>query len=108
MLAVTNHSILTVVLATGFGSISRVRASMLAATFGTDADAIDAGAGPIDGIQVAQPVEHHLVQHRPDAERLPLAQAAPAGDPAPVAQLLRQIAPPQAVPQDEQDATECG
>ena len=48
------------------------------------------------------------MHHGPDAEGLPLAQPAPAGDAAAVAKLLRQIAPPQAVAQDEQDAAECG
>jgi hypothetical protein len=67
-----------VVLAAGFASIGRVRASVLVATFGTNADAVDAGAAPVDGVQVAQPVEDHLVQRCPDTERLPLAQAAPA------------------------------
>src|SRR5437588_2000040 len=108
MLAVTNHSILTVVLATGFGSISRVGTSVLAAAFRTDTDAVDAGAAPVNGVQVAQPVEDHLVHHGPNAESLPVAQAAPAGDAAAVAQFLGQIAPPQAVAQDEQDAAECG
>jgi len=37
-----------------------------------------------------------------------VAQAAPAGDAAAVAQLPRQVAPGQTVPQDEQDATERG
>ena len=93
-----------VVLAARFGSISRVRASVLAAAFSTDADAVDAGAAPIDGTPVAQPVEDHLVHGRPDAKFLPLAHAAPAGDAATVAKLLGQITPAQAVAQDEQDA----
>ena len=37
-----------------------------------------------------------------------MAQASPAGDATTVAKLLGQIAPPQAMAQDEQDAAECG
>ena len=40
----------------------------------------------------------------PDAQCLPLAQPAPAGAAAAVAQLLRQVAPAQPVAQDVQDA----
>ena len=48
------------------------------------------------------------MQFGPDAERLPLAQAAPAGDAAAEAELLWQITPAQAVAQDEQDAAQRG
>src|SRR5262249_20172476 len=89
-------------------AIGRVRARVLTAALGTDADAIDAGTAPIDGIQVTQPVQDDLVYCAPDAELLPLPQAAPAGHAAAVAELLRQIGPAQAVPQDEQDAAERG
>jgi hypothetical protein len=97
-----------VVLATGFASICRVRASVLAAAFSTDADAVDAGTAPVNGVQVAQPVEDHLVHHGPDAEGLPVAQTAPAGNAATVAKLLGQITPSQALAQDEHDAAESG
>jgi hypothetical protein len=79
-----------VVLAASFASISRVRASLLAAAFRSDADAVDAGAAPVDSIHSAQPIEHHLVHHRPDADGLPLAQTAPAGHAAAIPQLRRQ------------------
>ena len=44
------------------------------------------------------------MHRRPDAERLPLAQAAPASHAAAIAEFVRQIRPAEAMPQDEQDA----
>jgi hypothetical protein len=64
-----------VIFAAPLTAIGRVRASLLTAALGADADAVDAGAAPIDGIQVTQPVEDDLVHRVPDTELLPLTQA---------------------------------
>jgi hypothetical protein len=97
-----------VVLAACFATIGRVRASVFTAALGADADAVHAGTTPVDGVQIAQPVQDHLVHCCPDAQVLPLAQTTPAGHAAAIPQLQWQITPTQALTQDEQDATECG
>jgi hypothetical protein len=76
----------------------------LVAAFGSQAGAVEAGPRPVDGAEITQPVQQGAVHPGPDAQRLPLAQAPPAGHATAVPQLQRQVAPAQAMPQDEEDA----
>ena len=71
--------------------------------FGPDAQAVDAGAAPVDGRLVAQPVQQPRVQLLPDAGRLPVAEPSPAGRAAAAAELLRQQPPGASCAQDEDD-----
>ena len=96
------------VFAASFATVGRAWPRVLAATLGSNADAVDAGTAPVDRVQVAQPVEYDLVHRGPDAQFLPMVQTTPTGHSAAVAQLLREVSPSQPVPQDEQDAAERG
>jgi hypothetical protein len=74
--------------------------------FGSHTHGVDAGARPIDGGRITEPIEQAGVQLLPDAGGLPVAQASPAGRAAPAAQFLRQQPPRASRPEDEDDASE--
>jgi hypothetical protein len=59
------------VFAAELATVSRVRPGVLTPALGTDAEAVQAGAAPIDRIEVAEPVQHDLVDGVPDTELLP-------------------------------------
>jgi hypothetical protein len=74
--------------------------------FGSDAQGVEAGSGPVDGRVVSEPVEEPLVQSLPDASVLPVTQTSPADGPAVTAELLRQQAPRTARAQVKDDPAE--
>src|SRR5215217_2816292 len=76
--------------------------------FGPHAQAVRAGAAPVDGGVVAQPVQQRLVQPFPDARYLPVTQPPPTGGGTSAARRFRQQPPRAAGAQDEDDAGEGG
>ena len=61
--------------------------------FGRDARTVQGGAAPIDAVGFPQAIEQRQMQPVPDAGRLPVPQAAPAGDAAAATHLRWQQLP---------------
>ena len=60
-------------LAARFAPIHRTRAGRLAAAFGSNTGAVQAGSRPVDLAEIARPVQQGAVHPGPDAQCLPLA-----------------------------------
>src|SRR5436190_10048671 len=71
--------------------------------FGRGKGAVHARPAPIDLVRLAQAVQDRLVQARPDACLLPVAQAPPAGHAAAAAHLRGQHLPGDAALEHEED-----
>ena len=86
---------------TGFGPVC-------SPPFGPDAQAIHAGAGPVDGRLVTEPVEQRLMKPLPDARHLRVSQPSPAGRAAPASERLEYEPPRAPRPQYKDDSAQGG
>ena len=92
-----------VVLGAEFAAIRRVPSRLFSTALGAYGSGVDRNARPIDATLVPEVIQQDLQDAVPYAGLLPIAQAAPAGHPAPAAHFLRQVFPRDAGLEDEQD-----
>jgi hypothetical protein len=76
--------------------------------FRPDGDRVDATAGPIQHLSLAELDQDDLVQPIPNPGILPLPQSSPRGVSGPAAQLLRQVAPTATGAEHEHDPFQRG
>jgi hypothetical protein len=77
-------------------------------SFRPDGDRVDATAGPIQHLSLAELDQDDLVQPIPNPGILPLPQSSPRGVSGPAAQLLRQVAPTATGAEHEHDPFQRG